>query len=428
MTPLSLSELNSLVRNTLRYQMSDSYWVVAEIASIGVKGKGHCYLELIERNPESGLAAKAPAHIWQNIFALLHPHFVRATGQEISAGMKVLIEVEVNFHEVYGYSLNVIDIDPTYTLGDMAKRRQEILEQLREDGVLDMNKELKLPRPLSRIAVISSETAAGYGDFCNQMNQKPYRFTLKLFPAIMQGNQVEKSVIEALEHIADAEDKWDAVAIIRGGGAVSDLNGFDSYPLAANVAQFPLPILTGIGHERDDTVIDFVAHTRLKTPTAVAAFLIEKREEEIQLVKDLEKQLANAAKMVLREHHERFQHLAHRFQLASGQFSSQRREYLLRLMSKLELLAQQWLQKEEHRLDFIPERINSSIFQRLEREQRRIELLEKNIKLASPEHILKLGFSITTINGKIVRKASQLKPGERVRTQFEDGSINSIVE
>ena len=428
MTSISLSELNALVRDTLHYQMPDSYWVVAEIASVSVRGNGHCYLEFVERDPHDGLVAKASAHIWRNTFTLLRSHFERATGQTLAAGMKVLVEVEVDFHEVYGYSLNILDIDPTYTMGDMARRRQEILEQLREDGVLEMNKALVLPRPLSRIAVISSETAAGYGGFCNQMNQKPYKFTLKLFPAIMQGNTVENSVIAALEQIAAEEEKWDAVAIIRGGGAVSDLNGFDSYLLAANVAQFPLPILTGIGHERDDTVIDFVAHTRLKTPTAVAAFLLDAREKEIREVEALEETLQRAATLLLRDSKEHFQQLAHRFQLASEQFSNLRRERLLRLMGRLELLTQQRLQNEQHRLELIPERITAAIEHRLEREDRTLKLLEQNVRLASPERILKLGFSITTLNGKAVRKASQLKPGDRLQTQFEDGAVSSIVE
>ena len=260
------------------------------------------------------------------------------------------------------------------------------------------------------------------------MNQKPYKFTLKLFPAIMQGNTVENSVIAALEQIAAEEEKWDAVAIIRGGGAVSDLNGFDSYLLAANVAQFPLPILTGIGHERDDTVIDFVAHTRLKTPTAVAAFLLDAREKEIREVEALEETLQRAATLLLRDRKEHFQQLAHRFQLASEQFSNLRRERLLRLMGRLELLTQQRLQNEQHRLELIPERITAAIEHRLDREGRTLKMLEQNVRLASPERILKLGFSITTLNGKVVRKASQLKPGDRLQTQFEDGAVSSIVE
>ena len=249
---LSLFELNARVRAMLHHTLPDCYWVAAEISDLRVASNGHCYMELVQKDTFSGsLVAKARAMIWRQNYVMVRSHFEHATQQRLVAGIKVLVYVSVEFHELYGYSLNIVDIDPTYTLGDLAQRRQEIIRQLQDDGVMDLNKELPLPRVLRRIAVISSATAAGYGDFCNQLQQSGYDFTLKLFPAVMQGDKVERSVIDALNAIAAECDDWDVVVIIRGGGATTDLNGFESYLLATNVAQFPLPILTGIGHERD---------------------------------------------------------------------------------------------------------------------------------------------------------------------------------
>ena len=266
MEALTLYELNGLVRETLELTLSDAYWVKAEISELRVNR--HCYMELVQKDARgNGIVAKARAQVWANVWAFIRPMFEQTTGQALAAGMQVLVKVEVTFHELYGYSLNVTDIDPAYTLGDIAQRRLEILQQLKDEGIDTMNKELPLPRLLQRIAVISSASAAGYGDFCNQLNnnQRGLAFKTELFAAAMQGNEVENSVIAALNRIAERVDEWDVVVIIRGGGATSDLQGFDSLLLAENVAQFPLPVITGIGHERDDTVIDMISHTRVKT-------------------------------------------------------------------------------------------------------------------------------------------------------------------
>ena len=276
---LSLYELNRLVRNVLEDAFDQSYWIQAELSDVGVNRTGHCYVDFVQKAPKgNAIIARARGTIWANVYALLAPYFEQQTGQRFAAGIKVLVKVEVNYHEAYGFSLNVIDIDPTYTLGDLARRRQEILRQLEEEGVLTLNKELEMPVLPQRVAVISAATAAGYGDFCNQLfnNPKGFVFYPKLFPAVMQGEQTERTIISALNVIAEEQEKWDVVVIIRGGGATSDLASFDTYLLAANVAQFPLPIITGIGHERDDTVLDMISHTRVKTPTAAAEFLIDR--------------------------------------------------------------------------------------------------------------------------------------------------------
>ncbi len=274
---LKLSELNGLVKKAVGEAFTAPIWVIGEISELKTNRSGHCYLNLIEKE-ENGdaIVAQARATIWSYTYRMLRPYFETTTGQQLTEGLKVLVSVSVEFHELYGFSLNIRDIDPTYTLGDMARRRLEIIARLQSEGVAEMNKELDLPLVPQKIAIISSSTAAGYQDFIDQLTNNPagYHFDLKLFPAIMQGNQAESSIIEALEQIYLYENFFDAVVIIRGGGSQADLSCFDNYNLAYFITQFPLPVITGIGHEKDDSIVDMVAHTRLKTPTAVAEFLI----------------------------------------------------------------------------------------------------------------------------------------------------------
>ncbi|HAR37209.1 MAG TPA: exodeoxyribonuclease VII large subunit [Porphyromonadaceae bacterium] len=274
---LSLTELNYRIRDAIRDHLPDTYWIRAETSDVRPNRNGHCYLEFIEKDPvKQSIVAKARGVIWSGVFQMLSVYFEQETGQPFTSGMNVLVRVSVDFHELYGYSLSVTDIDPSFTLGEIARQRQLVLKQLDEEGVLTLNKELPLPEPANRIAVISSPTAAGYEDFRDQLlkNQAGLVFYTKLFPAVMQGERSEASIIAALEKIFQYKELFDAVAIIRGGGASSDLSCFDSYGVAAHVAQFPLPVVSGIGHERDVTVLDMVAHTRAKTPTAVAEFFI----------------------------------------------------------------------------------------------------------------------------------------------------------
>ena len=301
---LSLLELNSLVRRSLEQCLPDEYWIQAELSDVRSNTTGHCYLEFVQKDPRSNnLVAKARGMIWNNIYRLLKPYFEETTGQMFASGIKVLVKVTVQFHELYGYSLTVLDIDPAYTLGDMARRRREILLQLEEEGVLTLNKELEMPVLPQRIAVISSATAAGYGDFCHQLQHNPggFFFYTELFPALMQGNQVEESVLAALDRINARVNEFDIVVIIRGGGATSDLSGFDTYLLAAACAQFPLPIITGIGHERDDTVLDSVAHTRVKTPTAAAELLIHRITEVADHLEELSARVQQIAYPILKQ-------------------------------------------------------------------------------------------------------------------------------
>lgn len=429
MKALSLFELNNLVHEALEATFDHTYWLTAELSECRVAANGHCYVELVEKNDDSRvLIAKARGNIWRNTYPLLAATFEHETGQKLQPGLKILVEAKVTFHELYGYALNIIDIDPTYTLGDMARKRKEILAQLEADGVLTLNKELALPRPLSRIAVISSSTAAGYGDFCDQLEKSPYRFTTRLFPAIMQGEHVEESVIEALDSIAEEQEAWDAVVIIRGGGAVSDLNGFDTYLLAANVAQFPLPVLTGIGHERDDTIIDVVAHTRLKTPTAVAAFLIERQRDEYETLLQMKKNLQQNICRKLEKERNRFEQNGRRYQMATANYCHREKANLLKLTSLLEKQIFQLIQQQQFQLNSLQQVYEKAVATQISHEQIKLASIGKQLALAGPERILKMGFSITYHQGKAVKSASLLKSGSRLTTRLAEGSITSTVD
>lgn len=424
---MSLYELNALISDTLSLSFPHTYWVKAEISEMHVAGNGHCYLELVEKNARgNGLRAKASAHIWRSAYALIREDFQSTTGSPLVSGIQVLVCVEVDFHALYGFSLNIVDIDARYTLGDMARCRKEILDQLQADGILTMNKELPLPRLVQHIAVISSASAAGYGDFCNQLEQSPFRFSLQLFPAIMQGTQVEDSIIAALDKVAEA-DAFDAVVIIRGGGAVSDLSGFESYDLAANVAQFPIPVLTGIGHERDDTVIDFVAHTRLKTPTAVAAFLIHRAQNELDIVETLESELQDCIADALERHKHRLQQTAQRLAYHVAQYGNNSRQHLSNLAARLALSATQSISLRRQQLDSTTAQLHTAAHQHLTRQHHRLDLFSQSLAMADPARILRQGFSITMKDGHVVRDAATLQPGDRLTTTFEKGTVESIV-
>lgn len=401
---LSLYELNNRVRQVLNRSMTDEYWLQAELSDVRCNAAGHCYLEFIQKDPRNNnLVAKARGTVWANIFALLKPYFEKETGQAFVSGIKVLVKVTVDFHELYGYNLTVIDIDPSYTLGDMARCRREILLQLEEEGVLTLNKELHIPLFAQRIAVISSATAAGYGDFCSQLQNNPYglAFHTRLFPAVMQGERVEKSIIAALDAIYAERDRWDVVVIIRGGGATSDLSGFDTYMLAANCAQFPLPIITGIGHERDDTVIDSVVHTRVKTPTAAAEFLINHLLETSQTLEEYENAILYAVRRRMETERIRLERIAGKLPSLIG-------------MRKIQ---------EEHRLASLQQRMLSAIPLRFARERHRVELLGQQVSSASPEELLKRGYSITLKDGRAVTDPAQVCEGDDLTIRVWKGEI-----
>jgi len=427
---LSLFELNQLVRRSVRTCLPDEYWVQVELSDVRANYSGHCYLECVQKDPKSNsLIAKARGIIWNNVFSQLKPYFEQETGQAFVSGIKVLVKVTVDFHELYGYSLTIVDIDPAYTLGDMARRRREILLRLQEEGVLSLNKELELPVLAQRIAVISSATAAGYGDFCNQLENNAFGFAFypRLFPAIMQGERVEASVIAALDRIYAESEKWDVVVIIRGGGATSDLSGFDTYDLAASCAQFPLPIITGIGHERDDTVIDLVAHTRVKTPTAAAEFLVNHLRHTAEQLENYAYYIRQEVPARLNREKERLERCITRIP-ARVQMRLQREDFRReRLAKRMEMAWQSRLAREQYRLE-LSSRLSVALQARLLKEKHRLDLLEKSVEAASPDLLLKRGYSITLKDGKAVTDASLLKPGDRVVTRVAKGQFSSEVQ
>ena len=405
---LSLLELNLSIKEAINQGFDQAYWVRAETSDVRAHRNGHCYLEFIEKAKDGhSIVAKARGTIWASTFNLLKPYFEEQTGQAFASGITVLVRVTVSFHETYGFGLNVVDIDPSYTLGEIARNRLLVLKQLEEDGVLTLNKELPLTEPLNRIAVISSQTAAGYEDFQNQLehNSAGVIFYTKLFPAIMQGDRSEASIISALEQIYQHKELFDVVVIIRGGGASSDLSCFDSYELALNCAQYPLPIVSGIGHERDVTVLDAVAHTRVKTPTAAAEFLINRVTATIDHLMGLQDRLVQTTRNILAEE-----------------------DSLLNGWTKdLYHNSKSLLQSNRNTLLFLNEKLRNIVKSKVEREYFAVQRYEHFVSLSLPENMLKRGYSITTRNGKTIKSIADLMEGDVITTQLFDGKIDSKI-
>ena len=428
---LSLYELNSLVRDVISMSLPDSYWVEAELSEAREGYGGHCYMELIEKDEHSNTPiAKAHASCWRNRWMLLKPQFERVTGQRIHAGMKVLLKVHAQFHENYGFSWIVDDIDPTYTMGDMARKRMEIIQTLKEEGVFDLQKELKLPMFCQRIAVISSATAAGYGDFCNQLADNGYglQFSTALFAATMQGEGVEQSVISALNRINEEWENWDCVVIIRGGGATSDLSGFDTLALAENVANFPLPIITGIGHERDESVLDMISFQRVKTPTAAAAFLVDHLTEVYARVEDAQEAIVNYVKRRLQVERMKFERLSTQIPTLFSLVKVRQSNRLDQLLNRLKVKAERIPADGLHRLEMLDARLKEPVARKLERELHRIDMLSQRAIAQDPERLLSRGYSITLKDGKSIKDASQLKAGDEIETRFAKGVAKAVVK
>lgn len=384
MKQYTLSELCQAIEQVLQFELGDTYWVRAEIASL--TERGHCYMELVEKAKNNTVAAKLRATCWQQVYHLLSAYFATETGQTLSVGMQVLLQVEVSFHSVYGLSLNVVGIDPTFTLGDLARQRQLTIQRLQEDGVMDLQRALTIPSLPRRIAVISAADAAGYGDFCHQLlsNNSGFLFRTQLFPAVMQGDQSPASIIAALEQIAYQVEQYDVVVIVRGGGATTDLRNFDDYSLAFHCANFPLPIIAGIGHTRDVSVVDMVVHTSVKTPTAAAEWLITAMQEQA--------------------------------------------DRLAELQLRLQRIAQHAIRKQQNQLDTLWQSLRFATQRRLHRQRAQLELWAKTIALHSPERIYRMGYTLTTVNGKIVRSIHDVQAGEQLLTHTADGVIQSEVK
>ena len=383
MKQYSLLELCDCIDEALQSKLEETYWVRAEIASL--TERGHCYMELVEKAKNNSIAAKVRATCWSHVYHLLAAYFANETGQMLSVGMQVLLQVEVSFHAVYGLSVNVVGIDPTFTLGDLARQRQQTIQRLQEDGVMDMQRSLKMATLPRRIAVVSASDAAGYGDFCHQLesNSGGFRFRTELYPAVMQGEQSPASIIRALGEIAERTEEYDVVVIVRGGGASTDLRNFDDYSLALHCANFPLPIIAGVGHTRDVSVVDMVVHTSVKTPTAAAEWLINAMQEQAEKVGEL---------------------------------------YV-----RLQRVAQHAIHKQQNRLEALWQALRFATQRRISKQRNQLELWEKTIGIHSPERIYRMGYSLTTVNGKVVRSIHDVRAGEEMLTHTGDGVIRSEV-
>ena len=489
---LTLYELNRLVREVIESEMPNEYWVEAELSECR-ESRGHCYMELVQFAGNDGHTgayvptantndasftrrdirprmsataasakattnatpiAKASAKCWASKWMIIRPYFERTTGQRLHAGMKVLLKVYPQFHEAYGFSWIVTDIDPTYTLGDMARKRQEIIRQLKEEGIFDLQKELRLPLFCQHIAVISSETAAGYGDFCNQLADNPYgfQFRTQLFPAVMQGEGVEQSIIAALNriysiHTASCRDirprmslqgedhqtatsaceEFDCVVIIRGGGATSDMSGFDTLALAENVANFPIPIITGIGHDRDESILDMVSHTRVKTPTAAAALLIEHLKAVLDALNDAQDRITTLAQQKISNLQSQLSNLQTAIPRILTITLTRQNAAIDSLNQRLSASVQRRIVTERARIEAFEQRIPMLAERRLTQEKHRLEIIEEKTHMLDPTLLLRRGYSITLHNGKAVKDAQSLKPGDEIETRLANGSLHSII-
>ena len=403
---ITLRELQRRVKSALEGQFALPLWVSAEISEIKVNYSGHCYLELVEKGRDNGVpTAQARAVVWRSNYPRIAGYFEAETGQRLAAGIKILAKALVTYHELYGFSLQITDIDPSYTLGDMERQRQQTIAQLQQEGVWDMNREAPMPAVVQRVAIVSSANAAGYQDFCKELARSPYRFELTLFDAFMQGEAAEESIIEALCNVAARPEKFDAVVLIRGGGSRSDLNCFNAYRLCAHVAQFPLPVVTGIGHDKDTSVADLVAHTALKTPTAVAAWLVERMAQADGYLAWAGLQLGNAA-------------LAITHSAAVG---------LERLGAALAQQSQRLLQEGRSRLDRAEETLLAAPADLLRGHDRRLAAASELLLSYSVERVLRRGFAVVRRGGEALRSAEGLSPGDRLDITLADGEVQAAV-
>ena len=404
---LTLYDLQRMVRGALESRFSDPVWISAEISELKLNNSGHCYLNLVEKGAGGGTPrAEARAMIWRSAYKNIATTFEQATGSPLCSGLKVLVRVVVNFHETYGYSLQIIDIDPSYTLGDVERRRRETIEQLMADGIWDMNRELTLARPTLRIAVVSSATAAGYRDFMRELGRNNYRFRTTLFESTMQGDGGEDSVVAALEDIASREEEFDMVAIIRGGGSTSDLALFDSYRIASHIAQFPLPVVTGIGHDKDVSVADMVAHTHCKTPTAVATFFAELADAELNIVEEYASSIANEVESILQNEAMR----------------------VYTLSTDIERIATAHINDGLNRLNTIRSALHSRLELIFSTESHRLKEFERTLQTYSIDNILQLGFALVRSGNKTITAIADSKVGNSIDVELRDGVLSAEIK
>ena len=427
---ITLSEFNSRIERTLNGDTQlFNQWVIAETSDLRLNRSGHCYTELIEKDARGETVAKMGAAIWAGNYSKLYNKFLKATGQVLATGMKVLVNVSVSYHRLYGMKVVINDIDPSYTMGDMERQRQEILNRLKAEGIIDMNKQLPFPQVLQRIAVISAEGAAGYGDFMNQLLGNPYglQFYTCLFNAVMQGAQTVPTVLAALDRINAHQELFDCVVIIRGGGATSELNSFDNYDLAANVAQFPLPVIVGIGHERDVTVLDYVAGKRVKTPTAAAEWLILQGTNALAHLNELQDAVVTAVRDTVSQAREHLAYFTSMIPATARRIIDTNRIRLDNNAKNIPVAANGLIANQRTRLDHAVERIGDVIAVAMQRERQRLQALEDKATLLSPDNTLKRGYALVRKGDKCVTAADQVHPGDQITVQFAVGTTDATV-
>ena len=449
---MTLTELQLMIRDSLYISLPEMYWVIAEISELRENYSGHCYLELIEKqSDEKNIRSKAKAIIWSSRYRFLKSFFENSTGETLRDGIKILVKIKVEYHEQFGLSLIISDIDPSFTVGEMAAKRQQIIKRLEEEGVISMNKELELPAVPGNIAVISSKNAAGYSDFIKHLkgNSYGYVFNTALFEASMQGSDTEHSVLSALDAIADKYDLFDAVVIIRGGGSQTDLSWFDNYNIAYHITQFPIPVITGIGHERDMTVADLVAFRSLKTPTAVADFLIGCFAETETNLTEISRDISEIAVAIIEKNRSRLELSRMRLIPVSRMMLSDAKEDLSVKIIEIinlgkEVILKAGITPSNHytRLVAATKTVSSNSEQDLNRKATNLitfpsnalsknnsilSQFENSLNILNPENVLKRGYTITSRNGKLVKTAGELKPGDIIGTMFIDGIVQSSV-
>lgn len=405
---LTLNQLNRLIKDSISASFADIVYFVAEINAISVNRTGHCYIDLIEKSEDGdNIIAQLRATIWAGNFRMIKPYFESVTGEHLRAGIKIMACGQVTFHEVYGMSVNITGITPEYTVGEMALQRKITIDKLTSDGIIDMNKELSLPMLIKNIAVISSPHAAGYGDFVNQLNNNPrgYKFFTYLFEASMQGDEAESSIIYQLDRIARFADKFDCIALIRGGGSKADLSCFDKYQLCFNLCQVPLPVITGIGHDRDESVADIVANTALKTPTAVAQFIIDRAEYCESMVDEQVTKIKNSL----------------------HNYIIRKQAQLDRIQQKILANMQLCIQRNHIRLDKSVRTIAMKMQNKVNERQMQVDTLNAQIELNNPSNILRKGYSYTMHNGKPVLDSAKLSEGDTITTVFYNGTAESTI-
>lgn len=428
--PFTLSEIAARISADLARDSSlRNVWIIAETADVRCSG-GHCYLELIEKDANGKPLAKMRANIWASVFGVLSRQFFDATGRQFGSDIKVMVCVQVAHHPVFGLSLIIVAINPAFTLGDAAQRRQQMISRLKAEGIIDMNKSLPWPALPMRVAVVSARGAAGYGDFVDQLysNAARYRFRCRLFPALLQGEKAAASIISALDRVAAEADRWDCVVIIRGGGATSDLACFEDYDLAANVAQFPLPVVIGIGHERDITLLDYVANMRVKTPTAAAEWLIGRADEAMGRLQMIAQGLLQALTDRMAGCHRQLSYIAGQLPALTQSVLGRAAHRLDATRSSLAAIADRRLRPAAVRLDALEQSLRQASAVAIDRNSNKLKSLADLLAVLSPEATLRRGYTITRVDGHAASSASALHSGQKITTAFADGSVDSIVE